>query len=220
MRVVGVDTNFDDDGVIAGKVRGDVRDQAIIDAAFGAASRDRAVISLVTAAGVTLSESGSYSVESWDTTISVNLSSAFRWIEQFRNLVAGGSMIESSMVTIANLSAHRAFANNPGYVASKTGVLGLTRAFALELAPYSVRVNSISPGYIRTEMTNTSWNAPGLRAQRAASAMLGRWGEPIDVALVYKFLLSDDARFVTGADIPVDGGWLAKGQLATSRVSN
>lgn len=211
MRVVGVDTNFDEVDATVERVCGDVRDQSIIDAAFGTASRDGAVVSLVTAAGVTLPESGSYSVESWETTISVNLSSVFRWVEQFRNLVAGGAMIGSSVVTIASLSAHRAFANNPGYVASKTGVLGLTRAFALELAPHGVRVNSISPGYIRTEMTNTSWNDPSLRAQRAASSMLGRWGEPLDVALVCKFLLSDDARFVTGADIPVDGGWLAKG---------
>jgi NAD(P)-dependent dehydrogenase (short-subunit alcohol dehydrogenase family) len=209
-RVVGVDTSFGGKDSFSTRIEGDVRDREVASAAFDEASRDGAIVSLVTAAGVTFPEEGGYSTESWDTTISVNLSAVFGWVEQFRNLVVAGVMTGSSVVTIASLSAHRAFANNPAYVASKTGVLGLTRAFALELAPYGVRVNSVSPGYIRTEMTTTSWSDPELRAQRAESSMLGRWGEPIDVALVCKFLLSDDARFVTGVDIPVDGGWLAK----------
>jgi NAD(P)-dependent dehydrogenase (short-subunit alcohol dehydrogenase family) len=210
-RVVGVDRKLEGSTTSGKGIEGDVRDDDVIRSAFEEARRDDASVSLVNAAGVTLPESGKYSVESWNTTISVNLTAVFAWCEHFRRLVTDGKMKGSSIVNVGSLSSHRAFTNNPGYVASKTGVLGVTRAFALELAPYGVRVNSVSPGYIRTDMTLTSWSDPELRAARAASSMLGRWGEPIDVALVCKFLLSDDARFVTGVDIPVDGGWLAKG---------
>lgn len=210
-RVVCVDRELDGQASSGKGIEGDVRNDVVIRAAFEEARGEGASVSLVNAAGVTLPESGRYSIESWNATLSVNLTAVFAWCENFRILVVDGKIKGSAIVNIGSLSAHRAFTNNPAYVASKTGVIGLTRAFALELAPYGVRVNSVSPGYIRTEMTTASWSDPNLRAARAASSMLGRWGEPIDVALVCKFLLSDDARFVTGADIPVDGGWLAKG---------
>lgn len=209
--VICVDQEFPNSLDAATNFEGDVRHSNLINSVLQHASTLSLPVSIVNAAGVSMPEPRSYSVDSWNETISINLTAVFMWCESFRQLVSNGTITGSAIVNIGSLSSHRAFADNPSYVASKSGVLGLTRAYALELAPAGVRVNSVSPGYIKTEMSSRSWDNPASREQRAASSMLGRWGEPIDVALVCRFLLSDDARFVTGADIPVDGGWLAKG---------
>lgn len=209
--VISADLKFENPLASVTEVVGDVCDQSTVDAVFSLAKNLKLPLALVNAAGVSIPETGSYSLKSWQMTIDTNLTAVFKWCEHYRELVASAAVTGAAIVNIGSLASHRAFADNPSYLASKTGVLGLTRAYALELSSHGVRVNSVSPGYIRTEMTSLSWNDESLRAQRADSSLLGRWGEPIDVALVCRFLLSDDSRFVTGVDIPVDGGWLAKG---------
>jgi len=209
--VIGVDRTITTSSEINFAVQGDVRSDEVIQKSFEHARSQGKPVALVNAAGVSHPESGDFTSGTWDETISVNLTAVFAWCEYFRRQLVAGIVDGSSVVNIGSLASHRAFESNPSYVASKSGVLGLTRAFALEMAPLGVRVNSVSPGYIRTDMTALSWTDEELRAKRAASSLLGRWGEPQDVALVCRFLLSDDSRFVTGADIPVDGGWLAKG---------
>lgn len=209
--VVGVDKSFSSTAELNSVVQGDVRSSDVIKLAFDQAISQGKPVALVNAAGVSHPETGDFKAETWDETISVNLTAVFTWCENFRRLLVAGTLTGTAVVNVGSLASHRAFSNNPSYLASKSGILGLTRAFALELAPFGVRVNSVSPGYIRTDMTAMSWNDEELRAKRAASSMLGRWGETRDVALACRFLLSDDSQFVTGADIPVDGGWLAKG---------
>jgi 3-oxoacyl-[acyl-carrier protein] reductase len=96
---------------------------------------------------------------------------------------------------------------NPGqtnYAASKAGIIGLTKALAREVGSRGVRVNCIAPGYITTELTDVL--SEELRTILLGQTPLGRLGEPEDVARVTRFLLSDDAAYVTGAVLSVDGG--------------
>jgi meso-butanediol dehydrogenase / (S,S)-butanediol dehydrogenase / diacetyl reductase len=96
--------------------------------------------------------------------------------------------------------------NRLGYVASKFGVSGITRTMAVELGPIGVRVNAVAPGMIRTPMTSCMFEDPENVTRIRASHPIGREGESEEIASVIAFLLSNDASFLTGAVIPVDGG--------------
>ena len=82
---------------------------------------------------------------------------------------------------------------------------------AVDFGGFGVRVNNLCPGYIATAMTSASHNDPGANEARAERTILGRWGQPDDLVGPCQFLLSDASRYVTGIELPVDGGWLAKG---------
>jgi gluconate 5-dehydrogenase len=115
-----------------------------------------------------------------------------------------------SIINITSIAAELGAGDNPAYGASKGGLKQLTKFLAHDLAAHGIRVNAIGPGYFHTDMGALSWNDPEQRAQRAASTMLGRWGEPEDLAGVAVLLASDAAGYITGQDFYVDGGWLAK----------
>ena len=112
-----------------------------------------------------------------------------------------------AIVNIASIAAMRAVPASAAYVSAKFGLRGLTRATAMELGPYGIRVNAVCPGMIRTPMTDAvvDEREPAL----AAGLPLRRIGEPDDVADVVLFLVSDASRWVTGAEHVVDGGSLA-----------
>ena len=105
------------------------------------------------------------------------------------------------------------FPRNPAYQASKAGVLGLTRAFAYDLGKFGVRSNCVSPGYIHTAMTDGSFNNPALNATRRSHTLLDRWGQPKDVANAVAFLCDPNSSYITGINLPVDGGWLICGLI-------
>jgi len=103
------------------------------------------------------------------------------------------------------------FPGNPAYVASKGGVRMLTKALALDLAEHNIRVNNLVPGYIRTDMTEASFQDPIRYDERLQHMMIKRWGVTEDLAGAAIYLASNASNYVTGSDLLVDGGWTAKG---------
>lgn len=150
------------------------------------------------------------SVEDWETTLRVNLTSV--WLCMRAQIPA---MLERGGGAIVNCSSAAGligFAGVPAYVASKHGVIGVTRAAALEYAEQGVRVNAVCPGVIRTPMVETFVEgAPEVEAHLVAGEPIGRMGTAQEVAAAVLWLCSDAASFVTGHAMAVDGGLLSQG---------
>lgn len=162
---------------------------------------------LVNNAGVTKPQPlFAYADQAWDETLRVNLDAPFRLVRGLAPLMPEGG----SIINITSIAAELGAGDNPAYGAAKGGLKQLTKFLAHDLATRGIRVNAIGPGYFHTDMGALSWNDPQRRAQRAASTMLGRWGEPGDLAGIAVLLASDAAGYITGQDFYVDGGWLAK----------
>jgi NAD(P)-dependent dehydrogenase (short-subunit alcohol dehydrogenase family) len=173
-------------------------------------SSRKSVDVLVNNAGVTFSHPLlEYPDDAWDKTYQVNLRAVF-----LLSRAVGKEMVKrgtGSIINITSLNAEMAFPANPAYMACKGGLRQLTKSLALDLGPHGVRANNVGPGYFVTDMTKGSWNDPERRRQRTGHTVLGRWGEPRDLAGVVIFLASEASAYVTGQDIYVDGGWLIKG---------
>jgi NAD(P)-dependent dehydrogenase (short-subunit alcohol dehydrogenase family) len=116
-----------------------------------------------------------------------------------------------SIINISSINAHQAFPNNPGYVASKAGLVGLTKSLALDYGKFKVRVNSISPGYLSDGMTLKSYASKKKRIDRSKRTIFNKWGKAEDLFGIIEYLISIKSSYVTGQDFIVDGGWLAKG---------
>lgn len=144
----------------------------------------------------------------WDRILDVNLKGV--WLSMKHELrpmleAGAGSIVNTS--SIAGLAGLR---NSTAYTASKHGVVGLTKAAALEVAGRGVRVNAICPGPVQTPLLDRVFDAqPERRAAYVAAEPMGRIAAPREVADVVVFLCSDAASYVTGAAVPVDGGWAA-----------
>jgi NAD(P)-dependent dehydrogenase (short-subunit alcohol dehydrogenase family) len=115
------------------------------------------------------------------------------------------------IVNVTSINSVRGFPENPGYVASKAALAGLTRALAVDLAAHGIRVNAVAPGYTRTAMTQASYDDAEKRASRARHTVQNRWGEPEEIAAVIAFLASPAASYITGQELFVDGGWTING---------
>ena len=165
---------------------------------------------LVNNAGVTLPGGFmEYPLEDWDLTHRVNLRAPFLLSQRLAPLLA--RVGDGVIVNVTSINAELGFPGNPAYVAFKGALRQLTKAMALDLGPHGIRVNAIGPGYVRTAMTQGSWEDPKKREDRQNRTILGRWGEPEDLAGVAVFLASRASAYMTGQSIYVDGGWLAKG---------
>ena len=214
MQVIGVDTAQIDAGVCDEAVSGSVLDAATAEATFDRALQHGDEVFLVNNAGVTI-PGAPQTDEAFAKTIDVNLTAPFAWTRLFARHVADGRIASGGIVFIGSLATQLGFPNNPAYQASKSGVLGLSRSFAYDLGPAGIRVNCISPGYIATAMTKTSFGDPQMNADRARHTLLGRWGRPEDVANAVAFLCSPSATYITGTNLFVDGGWTCKGLIET-----
>lgn len=144
--------------------------------------------------------------ENWDSTLAVNLKGAWLCMkEEIQQMRKQGSGVVINCASVAGLSG---FANLPAYVASKHGLIGLTRSAALENATMGIRINAICPGVIHTEMIDRITGGKAeVEKQYIAMEPVGRMGKPEEIAEAVVWLCSDAASFVTGIAMPVDGGF-------------
>ena len=151
-----------------------------------------------------------FSEQDWDDVINVDLKSVFFLAQAFakRAVARGGG---AKIINVASILAQVGGIRVPSYTASKHGVAGLTKLLANEWAAKGINVNAIAPGYVRTDATQALQDDP-VRSERLLSRIpAGRWGEPEDMGGVAVFLASRASDFVTGAAIPVDGGYSSQG---------
>jgi len=149
-----------------------------------------------------------FSVEDWDDVNQVNLRALF-----FLSQAAARHMAQKGggkIIHVASMLSFQGGIRVPAYTAAKSGVAGLTRAMANEWAPLKINVNAIAPGYMATD------NTAALRADAQRNAAIleripaGDWGTPADLKGTVVFLASEASRYMHGAIVPVDGGWLAR----------
>ncbi|MET1754170.1 2-dehydro-3-deoxy-D-gluconate 5-dehydrogenase KduD [Novosphingobium sp. RD2P27] len=149
-----------------------------------------------------------FSEEDWDAVLDTNLKTLF-----FLSQATAKGMVErgsGKIVNIASLLTFQGGIRVPSYAAAKSGVSGVTKAMANELAPSGVQVNAIAPGYITTNNTAALQSDDIRNRQILERIPTGRWGKPEDIAGAAVFLASSAADYVTGHVLAVDGGWLAR----------
>lgn len=145
--------------------------------------------------------------EEFDRIIDLNLKGTFRLIQTF-----GRAMAERGSGSIVAFSSIRAQTVEPGqgiYAATKSGTVQMLRALAAELGPRGVRVNAIAPGIVETPLTAQIKESPDWYEAYASKSALGRWAQPQEMVGMVVYLASEASSFVTGASMPVDGGWTA-----------
>jgi NAD(P)-dependent dehydrogenase (short-subunit alcohol dehydrogenase family) len=200
-------TAADLDGAIAVAV--DVASSADCDAMVAAALEAFGGVDvLVAAAGIEKAAPGhELDDETWLATIAVNLNGVF-WCARAaaRAMLAGGG---GRMVLIGSINSQMAMAGQAAYCASKGGVLMLGRALAVDWGGQGIAVNVVGPGVVDTPMSARSLADPERRSRLMSRTPLGRPAQADEIASVVEFLTSPRAGFVTGAYVPVDGGWLA-----------
>ncbi len=153
--------------------------------------------------------------EDWKRVIDVNLNGVYLGLKYVGRVMA--EQRSGAIVCTGSIASERGLPNTVAYNAAKHGVLGLVRTFAAEIGGQGVRVNAVLPGMIDTQMLRSIAErlmpgvdgAEGAAAAGAASSVMGRVGQPEEIAQVVSFLLSEQASFVQGAGVPVDGGALA-----------
>ena len=164
---------------------------------------------LINNAGVTINSTNFYDEKILKKTLSVNLIAAYNLSNKVCKIMSKRK--KGSIINITSLAAERGFIGNPSYQVSKAGLKQLTKALACDWGQKNIRINNVCPGYIKTPMTMRSFKNSKLKKNRDTRMILKRWGEPKDLVGPCIFLASDSSSYITGSDIFVDGGWLAKG---------
>ena len=190
------------DGVLA--VKCDVTDSEQVDAAFSEAEREHGPVEVLVAnAGITsdtlLLRMGE---DDWDAVLDTNLTGSFRLLKR-----AARGMMRARWGRVVLMSSVVGMLGSPGqanYAASKSGLVGLARSVARELGSRGVTVNVVAPGFVETDMTAVLPDAT--QEQYRSQIPLGRFASAEEVAAVVGFLTSDEAAYITGALVPVDGG--------------
>ena len=144
----------------------------------------------------------------WNEIIDVNLTGPF---SMSRAMVPGMKQLRwGRIINMTSIMSHVSLPNRTGYSTTKAGLLGFTRALALELAPYNITVNGISPGPFATEMNRPLIEDPEKNSQFLASIPVERWGKVEEIGTLAVYMCSEAAGFLTGTDIVIDGGWTAR----------
>lgn len=161
------------------------------------------------ASGCSHSDENIYSLETLKDIMAVSLEAPYLLCGQIAQQMAKQG--HGSIINITSINAERALPRNPSYITAKGALKMLTKAIARDFGQHGVRANNLCPGYIHTKMTHTSFITPDLYEERRNHTMLGRWGVPEDIVGPCIFLASEASSYITGTDIHVEGGWLAKG---------
>jgi|SRR3989344_593690 len=194
-------------------IKADIANDKDLDKVIKAIKNDgHSIDILFNNAGITIGgiSSEKYSKKDWDKTMAVDLTAQFQLAQLVANEMIR-SKIAGSIINITSISARFGYSDNPAYMAAKGGLVSLTRALAKDFAKYNIRVNCISPGYIRTNMTAKGYADPDARAARLERAMIKRYGEPDDLVGASILLASKASSYITGAEFVIDGGWSASG---------
>jgi NAD(P)-dependent dehydrogenase (short-subunit alcohol dehydrogenase family) len=198
----------------------DITDHAALQAAVAGAVSERGEIDIVVANANTGSGAANLAMttpQAWRAGIADNLAGQFNTVD-----VAIGAMRRrrcGSIVFVGSVNGLATF-GNPAYSAAKAGLVSLTMSMAVEYGPYNIRANIVCPGTVRTP----AWSRRVARNPEIFEGLtkwypLGRVAEPIDVARAIAFLASDEAAFVSGVVLPVDGGLMAGNRLMTSELT-
>ena len=181
----------------------DVTNDADVAALTGSLTR---LDALVNCAGIILREGKEFTIQGFQQVIDVNLTGTMRMC------MAAKPLLEKNGGAIVNTASLWSFFGGPltpAYTASKGGVAQLTKALAVAWAP-AIRVNAIAPGWVETDLTRAAQADRARSDAIIARTPFGRWGKPEDIGGAVVFLCSDAAGFITGAVLPVDGGYIAK----------
>jgi NAD(P)-dependent dehydrogenase (short-subunit alcohol dehydrogenase family) len=161
---------------------------------------------LVNAAGIILHDDAEFSRDGFREVMDINLGGTQLLTYALKPAL---TKRKGAVVNFASLWSVFGSSRNPAYSASKGAVLQLTKALAVAWAPEGIRVNAVAPGWMVTRMTISARNVPERNATITPRIPMGRWGQPDEIADVVGFLISNQARYVTGVMIPVDGGYSA-----------
>jgi len=182
----------------------DVADEASVVALFDSVLEQHgAFTGVVNCAGVsTLSRIVDHDAAEFRRVVDVCLTGAFLVLKHGGARIADGG----ALVSLSSLNARQAGTGMAAYCSAKAGLVMLTQVAALELAPRRVRVNAVSPGLVVTPLTAPAMDIPGVRDAYLENTPLGRSGEPAEIAALLRFLLSDDAAWITGENVDINGG--------------
>ena len=197
-------------GIEAEVFPGDVTDEAQV------ARVEREVVArfgkvhiLVNNAGINIRKPVTdFTLEEWRAVLDTNLTGAFLMTRAFVPHMKGGGY--GRILNLTSIMSHVALAGRSAYAASKTGLLGFTKALALELVGEKITVNGISPGPFATELNRPILDNPEANAQFVAKIPAGRWGRVEEVGQLALYLCGEEAGFITGTDVLIDGGWTAQ----------
>ena len=149
-----------------------------------------------------------FTLEEWRRVLDTNLTGAFLMVRAFLPHMRGHGY--GRIINVTSTLSHVGLPLRTAYASSKAGLLGFTRALALELAPEGITVVGISPGPFATEINRPLLEDPAVSREFIARVPLGRWGRLEEVGRLAVYLCSEEAAFITGSDILIDGGWCAQ----------